>query len=142
MKIHTLKSKSVYKKQKKFVVCDCGKIFKNRYGVVGLPVNLANKTKYFKRQEEAVEYFLKEIAVFKKKIPVIKADSPLESMALSSRKNRAFGKSKMKKVRNKDNGKEFDSISLAEEFYRRRGLRAHLVGKSKHFAGFQWEYVT
>ena len=55
--LNKLRKSAEYKKQRLFVVCDCGAAFKNRFGVIGLPSGLFKLTRYFKTEREACAYF-------------------------------------------------------------------------------------
>lgn len=54
-----------YKRQKCFVLFDCGPYFVKRYGVMGLTTKLFKYTKYFKNEQNAVKYYFKIMGKFK-----------------------------------------------------------------------------
>lgn len=51
------KASKEYKKQKKFILFDCGKGFTYRYGVMGTYCELYKLTRYFADEKEACDYF-------------------------------------------------------------------------------------
>ena len=54
-----------YKRQKHFVLFDCGPCFTKRYMVMGLTTKLFKYTKYFDSQQCAIEYYFKMMSKFK-----------------------------------------------------------------------------
>lgn len=61
-RIHLTKK---YKKQRYFVLFDCGPHFVKRYGVMGLTTKLFKYTKYFDDEQDAVKYYFEIMIKFK-----------------------------------------------------------------------------
>lgn len=61
-RIHLTKE---YKRQKHFILFDCGPHFVKRYGVMGLTTKLFKYTKYFNNEQNAVKYYFKIMNKFK-----------------------------------------------------------------------------
>lgn len=122
MNIEQLKQTSGYKRQRRYVVCDCGKIFKNRYAVQSLH-DFVKETKYFSNQKDAIEYYNNLMERFTQMIYV-------------------RGKYVKKKIRNIQTGQIYNNMHEVEVFYNLKGLSHHLNGRRKEFAGYQWEFIN
>lgn len=92
------KASKEYKEQKKFVLFDCGKGFKYRYGVMGTYCEMYKLTRYFKKQREACDYF-DSVMRKTKDFTFTKYDKGLDKLVF-------YGKA-LNKKRKKPNGHRF-----------------------------------
>ena len=65
MTIERVRLTKEYKKQRYFVLFDCGPHFAKRYGVMGLTNKLFKYTKYCKYEQNDVKYYFKIMSKFK-----------------------------------------------------------------------------